>query len=182
MDKCIVCLRYPHKTFHVKLDIDVSCEISSWALSSVEILFNEFKPSSVILHCMKKFSSPRQKIGEVGENIASMFLKNKGFHIIERNYTRKCGEIDIIARFEGVIHFIEVKSVSCENFKLVLHDSDTHRPEDQAHVQKLRRLSRTIRTYLDDNKIGEWRFDLICVYLNRVERVARVKMLSDLIF
>lgn len=136
---------------------------------------------SAILCCMKKFSSQQQKIGEVGENIASTFLRNKGFQIIERNYTKKWGEIDIIARFDGVVHFVEVKSVSCENFELVLRDLDTHRPEDQMHVRKLGRLSRTIRTYLAENEIGEWRFDLVCVYLDQVKRVARVKMLSDLV-
>jgi len=130
---------------------------------------------------MKKFSSSQQKIGEMGENIACTFLRGRGFHILERNYTRRCGEVDIIARFEGVIHFIEVKSVSCENLELILRDSNGYRPEDQAHFRKQQRLSRTIRTYLADHEIGEWRFDLVCVYIDRAKRVARVKMLSDLI-
>lgn len=38
------------------------------------------------------------KIGNLGENIACNFLEKKGFKIIERNYRKKWGEIDIIAQ------------------------------------------------------------------------------------
>ena len=54
------------------------------------------------------------KSGKVGECIAVKFLENKGFEIIEQNYRKKYGEIDIIAQKGKILHFIEVKSVSCE--------------------------------------------------------------------
>jgi Holliday junction resolvase-like predicted endonuclease len=41
-------------------------------------------------------------------------LKSKASSIKERNYTKKWGEIDIIAIKEDKLYFIEVKSVSCE--------------------------------------------------------------------
>ncbi len=42
-------------------------------------------------------------------------MEAEGFQIIERNYyARKLGEIDIIALFEGVLHFIEVKSAEAD--------------------------------------------------------------------
>jgi putative endonuclease len=48
--------------------------------------------------------------GDQAEDLAVAFLKQEGFVIIERNYfARKLGEIDIIARKEEVLHFIEVK-------------------------------------------------------------------------
>lgn len=46
---------------------------------------------------MKKFTSNSQKIGELGENVACKFLMKHGFTILERNYTKKWGEIDVIA-------------------------------------------------------------------------------------
>ncbi|HIP51668.1 MAG TPA: YraN family protein [Campylobacterales bacterium] len=50
-------------------------------------------------------------IGNRNEALAIDFLVAEGFHIIDTNYyARKLGEIDIIAIYEGVLHFIEVKS------------------------------------------------------------------------
>ncbi len=54
-------------------------------------------------------------IGEQNESKAILFLEAEGYEIIERNYyARKLGEIDIIALFEGVLHFIEVKSAEAD--------------------------------------------------------------------
>ena len=51
----------------------------------------------ILLH-VKRFTSKTQKIGEIGEKIAEMFLVKHGFTIIDRNFTHKLGEIDIIAQ------------------------------------------------------------------------------------
>jgi putative endonuclease len=130
---------------------------------------------------MKTFTSSKQRLGELGETIACRFLKRRGFTIIERNYTQKWGEIDIVA-IQGVItHFIEVKSVSCENIFGSADAGDAHRPEDQVHPRKLARISRTLRTYLSAHpEVGEWSFDVICVYINQAKKFARVKIMLDL--
>lgn len=118
-----------------------------------------------------------QKKGEMGESIACTYLERNGFDIIERNYTRKWGEIDIIAWKQRTMHFIEVKSVSRENF-----DGDlTMRPEDQMHAWKQRKLAKTIELYVNERTIGEWQFDVACVYLNMTYRKARVKLLENII-
>src|SRR3989344_5717759 len=54
----------------------------------------------------------KRKSGDIGENIACNFLKRRGFEILERNYSKKWGEIDIVTKRAGLIHFIEVKSVT----------------------------------------------------------------------
>ena len=52
-----------------------------------------------------------KKFGDQSENLATRFLEQERYVIIERNYfARKLGEIDIIAMQNGVLHFIEVKS------------------------------------------------------------------------
>ena len=51
------------------------------------------------------------EIGKIGENITNTFLMKQGFTIIERNYRVKVGEIDIIAKKDNVLRFIEVKSI-----------------------------------------------------------------------
>ncbi len=54
-------------------------------------------------------------IGHRNENIAIEFLETEGFTIVAKNYyARKLGEIDIIAMYEGVLHFIEVKSAQTD--------------------------------------------------------------------
>ena len=49
--------------------------------------------------------------GDRSEDLATRFLEQEGYIVIERNYfARKLGEIDIIAQKEDTLHFIEVKS------------------------------------------------------------------------
>jgi putative endonuclease len=134
----------------------------------------------------KVFTSEAQKTGEIGENIAVKFLMKHGFSILDRNYTKKWGEIDIIAEKEGVLHFFEVKSVSRENISDVAHEtdaSDEYRPEDNMHPWKLKRLARAIQTYLLSNKLDEreWQFDLLTVFLSHKDKKARVKMVEDIV-
>ncbi len=130
----------------------------------------------------KVFTSDTQKIGELGENIAVKFLVKHNFSILERNYTKKWGEIDIIAEKDKKIYFIEVKSVTRETLEGI--DNDGYRAEDNMHPWKLKRLSRTIQSYLLHNKIGDdriWQVDLLVVYLNPKAKKARVKVVSDII-
>ncbi|MBI5139002.1 YraN family protein [Candidatus Nomurabacteria bacterium] len=133
----------------------------------------------------KIFTSKTQKIGEIGENMAEKFLMKHGFSILDRNYTKKWGEIDVVALKSNKIYFIEVKSVSVENLP-TLKDKiagDSYRPEDNMHPWKLKRLSRTIQTYLLQKKIEEqeWQVDLLIVFLDIKNKKARVKVVSDII-
>jgi len=55
--------------------------------------------------------------GDQSETLATQFLEQEGYVILERNYfARKLGEIDIIAQYEDVLHFIEVKSGQSDSF------------------------------------------------------------------
>ncbi len=51
-----------------------------------------------------------KEIGYIGEDFTAQFLLSKGCEILERNFTIRGGEIDIIAKKGELIHFIEVKS------------------------------------------------------------------------
>jgi len=48
--------------------------------------------------------------GKKGEELAVDYLKGLGFQIIDRNWRYRRAEIDVIATFENVLHFIEVKT------------------------------------------------------------------------
>ena len=129
------------------------------------------------------------ELGVIGEEIACKFLMKHGFSVILRNYRKKWGEIDIIAEKQGRIHFVEVKSVSRENFGSVSNtgqnrENDGFRPEDNMHPWKIKRLSRTIQTYLLEADVSdetEWQFDVVCVFVSVQKRVGRVQILEDIV-
>ncbi|MEK7569412.1 MAG: YraN family protein [Patescibacteria group bacterium] len=132
----------------------------------------------------KIFTSDTQKTGEIGENIAAKFLMKHGFSILDRNYTKKWGEIDIVAEKEQKLYFIEVKSVVKDTMDQVSQETlDQYRPEDNMHPWKLKRLSRAIQTYILSKKLDEkdWQFDLIAVFLSPKDKKARVKVVSDIV-
>jgi len=126
----------------------------------------------------------KRKLGDIGENIACDFLEQRGFEIVDRNYLRKWGEIDVIARKANLIHFIEVKSVSCVTLdKQVTHEKiNAYRPEDNMHPWKLKRLSRAIQTYLLDRKLDcDWQLDLVTVKIDQQNRKARVEIIENVV-
>ena len=132
----------------------------------------------------KVFTSETQKIGEIGENMAVKFLVKHGFSILDRNYTKKWGEIDIVAKKDDRLYFVEVKSVSREILPDVTRETSDYRPEENMHPWKMKRMSRTIQTYLLSKKIPdalEWQVDLFVVYLDLKNKKARIKVVSDII-
>jgi len=132
----------------------------------------------------KVFTSKTQKTGEIGEDIAVRFLVKHGFSILDRNYTKKWGEIDIVAEKANKIYFVEVKSVSKPDLKSVNHETlDQYQPEDNMHPWKLKRLSRTIQTYILSKKLDErdWQVDLLVVFLDLKNKKVLVKVVKDII-
>lgn len=132
----------------------------------------------------------KRKTGDIGENIACNFLEKRGFVILDRNYLKKWGEIDIVAQKGNVIRFIEVKTVrirdgelrevTCGTKNSVSHG--TYRPEDNVHPQKLRRLARTMQTYLLEKRIdGDWQLDIVTVKMDQKSRMARVEIIENII-
>jgi putative endonuclease len=149
---------------------------------------SKFNVPRVTLSIMPKvFTSKAQKKGELGEDLAERFLISRGFRIVERNYTRRFGEIDIIAEKSERIHFFEVKSVSYETskqsnsyIKNVTHETFI-RPEENMHPKKLERLYRTIAVYLSYKGQKDWQLDLLCVYIDKDNKTAKVKLLENIV-
>lgn len=125
------------------------------------------------------------KIGAIGEELASRFLMKHGFSVIEMNYWKKWGEIDVVASKKGILHFVEVKTVSraLSNDSVSDETTDSHRPEDNIHPGKLKRLSRTIQSYLLEKGIDDddWQFDVITVLLDMDNKKAKINFLEDIV-
>ncbi len=125
------------------------------------------------------------EIGKIGEDVAAEWLKRGGYDIIERNYLKKFGEIDIVARETSIIHFFEVKTVSYETLYDLNHavSHETWRPEENVHDYKVRRLKRVIEAWLFERKYkGAFQIDIITVRLVTDQKYARVKMIENVIF
>lgn len=121
---------------------------------------------------MKQFTSPHQKTGELGEKIAVEYLQQKGFEILEQNYTKKIGEIDIVAHKDHMIHFVEVKTI--------IKYGNNYHPFENLTSYKMKKISRTIQWYLAERRIShhtQWCIDAISVHINREDRSAKLEVL-----
>ena len=100
----------------------------------------------------------RHEIGKIGEDLATKYLENIGYSIIERNFIAKQGEIDIIAKDKEELVFIEVKTRTNALYG---------QPVDAVHRIKQKHLVKTVNYYLYlrnlENKFI--RLDVIEVYL-----------------
>ena len=102
--------------------------------------------------------------GNLAEDKAVKFLENLNYQIIERNFYTKFGEIDIIAKKDNVLHFIEVKSG--KNFEPIYNITPT----------KLSRIIKTLNVYLKKNKLNNpYQIDAIIIK-NNIELIENISL------
>lgn len=97
------------------------------------------------------------EIGRDGEDAAEIFLLQKGYKIIERNYRSHQGEVDIIAREGEFLVFVEVKNYSFRSFGT---------PAGAIRKNKKQSIIHAAQTYLYKKKIDNTycRFDVVTIY------------------
>lgn len=94
-----------------------------------------------------------KKKGNIGEEIAKSYLINKGFSLLESNYYRSSGEIDIIAKDNNTIVFVEVK------YRKSIKNGS---PLEAINEKKKTKIINTAYHYITENNINEnMRFDVI---------------------
>jgi len=121
------------------------------------------------------------QIGKIGEELACSFLVKRGFKIIERNYLKKWGEIDIVAKKGKNLRFVEVKAVSCVTVSRETKIDD-FRPEENVHYHKLKRLSRAIQTYLAEKNVSpetSYQIDVVAMRIDPTAKTALVEFLEN---
>ena len=101
-----------------------------------------------------------RQLGELAERVAAAFLEMKGYAILATNYTFHRHEIDIIARTEGRIVFVEVKCRSGRGYGL---------PREAVGREKMRRIVRAARGFLAEQNLNDRpsRFDVVEVRIER---------------
>lgn len=121
------------------------------------------------------------EIGKIGENLTASFLMKQGFSIIERNYRILQGELDIVAKKDNKLHFIEVKAVKVRDCTNISNLSIS--PEDNLTHAKWSKLLVTVQSYLSHRNISNdtlYQIDLACVYIDTEKREGRVKLLQNI--
>ena len=99
------------------------------------------------------------KLGKIGEDKACEYLVKNKWKIIDRNFRRKFGELDIVVKKDRVLVFVEVKTMTGE-------DDSVLRPEDQMTKAKISKFKKIAQYYaglhpeLVNEKLG-WRLDLL---------------------
>ena len=123
----------------------------------------------------------RKDVGRGGEEIACKFLIRKGYKIIERNYRRKWGEIDIIGVKANIVRFIEVKAVSRERMPDISREMD-YRPEELVHHTKLKKVARTAALYMEEKQDErEYQVDVVGVIMVESTRTARCRLFEQVL-
>ena len=112
------------------------------------------------------------KLGKLGEKIATEFLIKNGYEIRERNWRYRKAEVDIIAENEKYLIAIEVKTRSSVDF------GD---PQDFVSKKKIQLLVEAMNAYMelyDSDK--EVRLDIIA--LTKVKNDFKIEHLKDAVF
>lgn len=129
---------------------------------------------------MKRFTSKTQKTGELGEDICVRYLENNGYKIIERNYTIRGGEIDIICKKLNKLHFIEVKSVSCETTEDISFNK-IYNPAQNMTRSKIEKCQKTLLEYLSKNKVScETQLDLYLIFIDKRDLQHKISRLENI--
>lgn len=143
---------------------------------------------AVIVKGMDLSQMSRKEVGNLGEKVAAEYLHRHGFLIVDRNVARKTGEIDIIARKDKVMHFVEVKSNLCDDFPQGHEEDgaggsiDAYDPSANLHEAKIRKVARTAEWYLAEHDLeNEWQVDGVLVWLRHRDGRALVRYLPQLV-
>ncbi len=103
-------------------------------------------------------ANPKRLTGDKGESFTVRYLKRRGWKILERNYRKVFGEIDIIAQKGDLIAFVEVKT---------RRENPLTQPYEAVDYRKRQRIIKTAAAYLAENETDCFcRFDVSEVFIN----------------
>lgn len=118
---------------------------------------------------MKRYN---KEIGSYGESIAAEYLQSLNYRIIKRNYRCKIGEIDIIAKHENFLSFMEVKT---------RYEIGYGSPAESVNKRKQFKICKIAEFYILENHLLNlnFRFDVIEVLLNNKNNSFQVRLIEN---
>ena len=119
-----------------------------------------------------KIANPTARIGE---DLASNFLLKKGYKILERNFRKGYGEIDIIAVYKNILVFVEVKTRTSDAFG---------QPFEAIGYFKLQNITKGANFYkaLHPELPSEMRIDAVSVMLSPDVKKSKIELIENVSF
>jgi len=120
-------------------------------------------------------SDERQKLGRWGEQLAAQRLGAKGYVILDRNWRCRRGEIDLVAKDEDILVFVEVKTRRGREYGA---------PEEAVTRSKAKRLLELGQRYMleRDFEDVDWRVDLVAVELDQKGELLRFEHIPNVVW
>lgn len=125
-----------------------------------------------------------KSVGQLGEDLAAHYLSSLGHTILERNFLKRFGEIDIISQIDKTVHFNEVKTVSYETKQklewAVSHE--TWRPEEMVHKHKFHQIEKASQAWLTETSfMGNVQINVIAIRVVPRETFYTVNFIDNVI-
>ena len=122
--------------------------------------------------------SLKRKFGNIGERIAARYLEKNEYKIIERNYWKPWGEIDIVVKRKGVLVFCEVKTREAKHVEHYLAEASVN------HL-KIKKLQKICEVYLLEKRYPinqKWQIDVIAFAIDKESKKAFIKHFKNAIW
>jgi len=123
----------------------------------------------------KKVSKNKRSKGNFAEQIAVNYLKRMDYKVLERNYQKRIGEIDIVSAQADTIVFVEVKSLTTESILAL---------EQTISALKKHKLIKICQYWLSEHNKSNanWRIDFIGIVVDIYGELRKLKHLPNAIY
>lgn len=114
----------------------------------------------------------RKDLGALGEQLGVTYLQEHGFLVIDRNFTTHWGELDLIAKKDKCVYFVEVKTKIGDK---------KGKPYEAVTYRKLQNLKRSINMYLLKNDYKTYKLSIcvLSIELNPDKSVKEMKFFEN---
>jgi putative endonuclease len=110
----------------------------------------------------------QKKIGNKGEEIAADHLQDKGYQLLDYNFTTRFGELDLVALDSGSIVFIEVKTRTSVSYGM---------PEASITSAKIEKIQNAGLLWLQAHPDApdDWRIDAIAILIDDQDNILDIQ-------
>ncbi len=120
----------------------------------------------------KPTTRAKKNLGDSGERVAALYLKQRGYTIVERGFRTRAGEIDLVAQDADGLAFVEVRT---------RRGNASGSPEESLTAHKRQKLLDVSNQYIASHpQFGDcaWRIDFVAIELDSSGRITRMDLVK----